>query len=358
MKKIIYIMTLFAAICMSSCDSESYRAFEETQVKINQSDVHFTALGGTGTIVVSDAEGSISATSDQAWCKVSVSGNIITVTVEQKLDMSGRTAMVTIKAKDKTNYVPVYQAPVYLTLDSYDDVSFLGRGGTVTIPYESEAPVSVASNVSWLTGTIQGGNVVLQATANPEFLQSRTAKITIIAGNNLVLLPLNVVQGELITSYEPDESVNSVEDFLNKKNYDNNTYSRYLITTMSSRLETLRTNLKTAYPLFQEIRIQAPRSTYKASYIFYNLDGTTTTYYYLNGTNGFVPVGDSKAVAAFKYSGSSYSGTTAPYTSNTNYTQLNAVLISDAGFTIIPDGENFWLRSVANPMDYFKVEPF
>ncbi|GHT85696.1 hypothetical protein FACS18947_4790 [Bacteroidia bacterium] len=123
-------------------------------------------------------------------------------------------------------------------------------------------------------------------------------------------------------------------------------------------METLRKNLKTAYPIFQEIRIQAPRSTYKASIIFYNLDGETASYYYLNCTNGFVPVGDSKSVAVFKYSGSSYSGTTAPYTGNTNYTQLNAVLISDAGFTVIPDGESFWFRSVANPLDYFKVEPF
>jgi hypothetical protein len=358
MKKIIYIMTLIAAVFVGGCESESYRAFDDTQVKIEQSNVTFTAAGGTGTIVVADTERSVTATTEQSWCKLSVSGNTITVTVEPNLDRTGRSALVTIKAKDKIQYVPVSQAPVYLRLDSYEDISFLGKGGTVTFSYECEVPVTVVADAPWVSGTVQGKEIVLKAVQNPEFLSGRTTKIKIVASNSLVEVPLNISQGELITSYEPDPNVDAVSDFLNLKNYDNNTYSRYKITTMCSRLETLRTNLKTAYPIFQEMRIQAPRSTYKASIIFYNLDGTAASYYYWNCTNGLVPVAGSKSVAAFVISGNSYSGTTAPYTSNTNYTQLNTLFSSSAGFTIMPDGNAFWFRSVANPLDYFRVEPF
>ncbi|MDR1369837.1 MAG: hypothetical protein LBJ72_06895 [Dysgonamonadaceae bacterium] len=356
MKKIIYMVILFAAFVVVGCENESYRSFDETQVEIEESNVIFTAKGGTGAIVVASSVKSVSATSDQSWCALNVSGNTITVTVSENMNMSGRTALVTIRSNDKVNYVPVTQASVHLTLDSYETVTFLGRGGTISFPYECDASVTVISEYPWLTGTVSGNAVTLTASANSDFLESRTAKIKIVAGNNLAMLQLNVLQGELITSYEPDPDINTVDNFLNLKN--NGTSSRYKITYFSPGMETLYRNLRTSYPILQEIRVEAPRSSYKLSVILYNLDGATASYYYWNATNGLVPVDNSKSVAAFAFSGNSYGGVTAPYTATTNYTQLRAIFASDAGFTVIPDEDNtYWFRSVNNPMDYFKVEP-
>lgn len=359
MKKIFYSMVLFAAVLWSGCEKESFRDFSETQVELYKSNVTFTAQGGTGTIEVAASALPVTATSDQAWCTVSVSGAVITVSVEPNINRLGRTALVSLKTQDKVNFVPVSQAPVYLHLDSYETVVFLGNGGTYSLPFECDVqlPVTVVADDPWISYTVSGNTIALSAQANPNFLTGRSSKIKVIAGDNLVIIPLDILQGELITSYEPDPDINTVDNFLNLKN-NGGTSSRYKITFFSSRLATLYANLKAAYPILQEMRIEAPRSTYKISVILYNLSGETASYYYWNATNGLVPVNGSKSVATFVFSGNSYSGTTAPYTSNANYTGIRECFAADAGFTVIPDdNDTFWFRSVANPLDYFKVEP-
>lgn len=360
MKKIFYIIILFAAGLISACEKESSRTFEETQVEIKESNVVFTAAGGVGSIVVADDEKSVSVTSNESWCQVNVSGSTITVNVTPNLSMDGRTALVTLKSGEKVNYVPVSQEPVYLHLDNYNGITFLGKGGVISFPYicDVEIPITVISEASWLSGNASEGNINLTASLNTDFLNGRSATIKIVAGDNLASVWLDVIQGELITSYEVDPEANTIDDFLNLKN--GGTYSGYKVVFLSSRLATLYNNLKEAYPILQEIRIQAPRSSYKTTVILYNLDGETASYYYWNATNGLIQVGDSKSVGVFAFSGNTYSGSTAPYTSNTNYTQLREVFASEAGFTIFPDFETdgYWFRSVANPMDYFRVEPF
>jgi hypothetical protein len=358
MKKIILnMMALFAVILIAGCEKENFRAFSETQVEIEKSNVTFTAKGGVGTIEVAASALPFTATSDQPWCKASVSGSIITVEAEPNIDKSGRTALITVKSQDRINFVPVTQASVYLHLNNYETIIFLGNGGTGSFSYTCDVPVSVVLEDAWITSSISDNVITLTAQMNPDFLNGRNTKIKIIAGDGLVTIPLEVVQGELITSYEPDPNINTIDNFLNLKN-NNGTSSRYKVTYFSSRLATLYANLKTAYPILQEIRIEAPRSSYKLSVILYNLNEATPSSYFWNATNGLVPVNDSKSVATFAFSGNTYSGTTAPYTSNANYTEIRACFASGEGFTIIPDSDNsYWFRSIANPMDYFKVEP-
>jgi hypothetical protein len=359
MKNIFYIMILITAVLWSGCEKESFRDFSETQVQVKKSNVTFSAQGGTGTIEVAASETPVSATSDQSWCKASVSGNIITVSVESNIDRSGRTALITLKAQDKINFVPVSQAPVYLHLDSYETVVFSGNGSDYSIAYKCdvELPVTVVKDVPWISYTVANNTITLKAEINPDFLVGRNAKIKVILGDDLVTVPLEVMQGELISSYEPDPEINTLDDFLNLKN-NGGTSSRYKITYFSSRIAAYYANLKAAYPILQEMRIEAPRSSYKISVILYNLDGTAASYYYWNATNGLVPVNGSNSVATFAFSGNSYSGTTAPYTSNTNYTSLREFFATNA-FKVLPDENNvFWFRSVTNPLDYFKAEPY
>jgi hypothetical protein len=363
MKKIIYMMILFAAV-MTGCEEDSYRTLSDSQVEIEKSNVTFTAKGGTGTIEVSASALPVTATSDQSWCSVSVSGNIITVTAGENVSMLGRTALITVQSGNKINYVPVSQASLYLHLDNYETVVFLGNGGTVSIPYECDVqsvPVRVTTEAPWLSADVSANTIILTAQTNPDFLNARNTNIEVVAGDRLVSIPLTVVQGELITSYEPDPNVNTVDAFLNLKN-NNGSSSRYKITYFSSVMDTYVKGIQAAYPAFllQEMRIEAPRSSYQISVVLYNVDGSQASgysSYYWNATNGLVPVNGSKSVAAFVFSGNSYSGTTAPYTGNANYTSLRAIFASADGFTVIPDGDFFWFRSVANPMNYFKVEP-
>ncbi|MDR1527126.1 MAG: hypothetical protein LBS46_05580 [Dysgonamonadaceae bacterium] len=350
MKKTINLFAIFAILFFCGCENEDYPRFEDSQVKIEQSNVTFTAKGGTGSIIVGTSD--YTASVDQNWCKLSTSGNTITVTVEPNISVIIRSANVTIQSGDKINFVPVTQNAVYLHLENYETISLLGRGGTISFPYECETSVSVTSDVSWITPKVEGDQIVLQAMQNPNFLESRKATLTLTAGDNLFSLKLNVEQKELITSYEPDPDMDAVNNFLNLKN-NNGTSSRYKVTYFSSRLASLYNTLITAYPILQEMRIEAPRSSYKLSVILYNTIGNQ----YWNATNGLVPIDGSKTVAAFALSGDSYSGTSPAYTSNTNYTQLRACFASSKGFTIIQEDNVFWFRSVDNPLDYFKAEP-
>ena len=353
MKKIIYIMALFAAFLITSCENESYRAFTETQVDIEESNVTFQAIGGTGTIVVASTEQSFTATSDQTWCTLSTSGNTVTVTVPENFSQSGRGALVTIRSGEKTNYVPVYQHAMYIELDSYDAVNFSGGGGSVSLGFECPLPVSVVSDIDWITGRVSGNNLILTATENPNFWGGRSARIKIVAGD--VSTQLDVTQG----AFELDPSVTSLNNFLNLRN-NGTTSSRYKITEFSPRIAAIYNNLVTAYPILQEMRIEAPRSSYKLSVILRNFDGTTTTYYYWNATNGLEAINGSNSIAAFAFSGNSYSGTNPPYTTHAYHNELRAFFAAPTGFTIIPDAEKpnvFWFRSEANRTDYFKAEP-
>lgn len=359
MKKILFALAAIVVICFSSCKDENYPDFSSTQVKIEKSELKFSAAGGNGSIVVDPSESGITATSNETWCKLSLSGNTISVSVDQNINMLGRTALITVKSGEKTSYIPVSQDPVYLKLDSYEDVVFLGKGGNIVLPFECTAnvPVTVVADNTWLKATISDNKVMMTADPNPKFLEGRKTKIRVIAGNNLSSQELQIVQGELITSFDPDPNKKSIESFLNLKNA--GTASTYRVTYFSARLATLVQNLKTAYPVFKEIRILAPRGTYKLSVALQNVDGEATSFYYWNATNGLVPVQGSNFVGVFAFSGNTFAGTAAPYVNDVNYTKLREFFASSDGFSIFPDTESnaYWFRSVSNPLDYMKIEP-
>jgi len=356
MKKIINVTGIFLLIFLYGCQYEAYRSFEESQVAIDKSDVIFTAAGGTGTINISGSE-QFTATVDQSWCNLSTSGNTITITVGPNLSNTTRSANVSIKTKDKMNFVPVSQYPVYIQLDSYETIVFLGKGGTISLPFECDAPLTATAQDPWLTASVQGKQLVLQATQNSDFLQPRTTSITLTAGADLYSIKLNILQGEAITSAEPDPDFDVIDAFLNLKN-NNETTSRYRITLFSPALTTTYTNLKTAFPMIKELRIEAPRGANGLSFSFLNDDDGTIGYYYMNCTNGLVRINGSNFAGAFAHSGNSYSGFIPAYTSNANYTTILNFLIDGGGFTIFPDESGaFWFRNITNPNNYFKAEP-
>ncbi|GHV58214.1 hypothetical protein FACS1894182_09480 [Bacteroidia bacterium] len=367
-KRIVYIMALFAVVFMTGCEKESSVSFSDTQVEIKNSNVSFTAAGGSGTIEISASESGVAVSSDQSWCTVSLSGNVATVTVSPNIDCSSRTALITVKAKEKVNYVPVTQEPVFLSLDHYDFV-FLGKGETQTVSYKVSAQVPVSVNTDdapWVSASVANGEITLKAAINPDFLQPRTGEIKFVAGNQLVIIPVTIMQGEAITSYEPDPNVNAVATFVNLKNY-NGTASRYKVTYFSTGIDTVFNNLKNAYPtlLQDNVRIETPRNTNELSVYLYGRNGTTDYMAYWNcaaGSGGLKPVSGagSNYTAVFAFTANTQTNNPAYQASpvHPSYTKLRAFFAEGSGFMIFPDtGNTFWFRSVANPSNYFKATP-
>lgn len=355
--KYIYIsIVLFSVSLLQSCDNDSYRAFTETQVIIEKSDVSFTSEGGTGQILVDPKEGTITASADQPWCEVSVSGHTISVTVGANVSLSSRKSLITIRSNDKVNYVPVYQEPLKIILDDYTSI-FLGNGGTISVGYKCDEQIaSVESNQIWLEASVSDNKIVLMASKNPSFTDSRNATVKILAKNNSAVMHLDVIQWGFVTSHEVDANVESIKSFLNFKN--NTTSSRYKITYFSPEINEYYKTLKSAYPIIQEMRIETPRGSYKLSVSVANVIGDKKTYYYWNATNGLTAVSGSKFRAVFTFSGNSYAGENPAYATDFNFTKMREIFATPKGFTIIPDKDNtFWFRSEDNPLYYFKVEP-
>jgi hypothetical protein len=188
MKKIYLISVLLLSMVLAGCENSSeYRDFLDTQVQIENSDVVFTAAGGTGTIEVA-TEG-FTSTCDQSWCTITTNGKIITVNAIPNVSISGRTARVTVKSGDKVNYVSVSQYGLILTVDR--NVAIDGKGEILRIPYESLVALTVQSSESWLIASIDGDEIVLTAEPNTSMSQTRTATVSILDG----LTTITVTQG-------------------------------------------------------------------------------------------------------------------------------------------------------------------
>lgn len=129
-------LTLFVAGCSDDDDDKVVQ-----NLKVIESQTEYPSLGGTGTIEVSSV-GAFTATSSETWCKPSISGNIITVTIAQNTDIEGRHARIEIASGDEKLYVAVTQLGTTFIADK-DKIIIPHVGGTEVISFNSEKPVTI-----------------------------------------------------------------------------------------------------------------------------------------------------------------------------------------------------------------------
>ncbi|MDR2293459.1 MAG: hypothetical protein LBE11_08320 [Prevotellaceae bacterium] len=240
MKKIYIIQTLLLSIFLAGCNSTEYYEFENTQVKIESAEIHFTATGGTGEIIVAES-GNFTATSDQNWCSLSINGKVITITATPNMSISGRSARITVKSGNKVNYVSVTQTSVTFNIDA-TNISIDGKRGEAHITYQTEASVAIDTVTnSWLTVSIDGNEIVLQAAANPDLENTRSATVTLVIRNentNLFKYNLNVTQEKNYLNYEDYLGTYTMDYSIA---YANPTPTRSLTVTLSVKSETDKT---------------------------------------------------------------------------------------------------------------------
>ena len=164
-----------------------------------------------------------------------------------------------------------------------------------------------------------------------------------------------------VSIYVPDATVDARYNFLNLMNYNGGTRSDYKITLGSSKVETLLTNLVTALPEITDIYLYAPgTATYElrirytinvSGYLLWNCTIPSLT------NPGNNPLTDVRITNAnYTYSPTTWSYTTV--TGNAAHSAFRSFIIQSTGFTILQDKEVFWFRSIADPNDWFKCEPF
>ncbi len=163
--KIRYILYVFLALLISSCEGDSGIEFPEPQLKVLESDVIFETQGGAGFIKV-ESPGTVSAKSNSDWCKSTVSGNTISLIADANTSIVGRTATITIESGGEKIEVTAVQTASVMWLKDFREstIAFLSEGSSVESEVVSSYPIVVESKPDWISYEFDDGKLKLTAT--------------------------------------------------------------------------------------------------------------------------------------------------------------------------------------------------
>lgn len=170
MKKIIKLMIL--SLCVLSFAACGDSSDTDSNLKIVSSNINFTAAGGTGDIQVeattspSVESGTVTATADQPWCQLSVSGNKITVNVSEFYKLEGRSSLITIKCGTESTQVTATQAGYVFALDAPSLIVAGDIQHTDAYAFKYSLPFKFTTTKDWFTATLDGNSVKIAYAAN------------------------------------------------------------------------------------------------------------------------------------------------------------------------------------------------
>lgn len=192
MKKLFYIFS-FCLLAFAIGCSDGENDVTVPELGIENSGVIFSVLGGTGTIELK-APGA-TATADQDWFTVSVSGKTITVTASPNSTVNGRTGLVLIKQNGLERAVPVTQSGNRAPAPEVTEIMMPVRASEAFIFVDCEIPFTATSQADWLTTHVMGDTLVLK-TADNIGHPVRTTTVTLTSGTFNV--PVTVTQDGIV----------------------------------------------------------------------------------------------------------------------------------------------------------------
>lgn len=168
MKKIFgYIIAAFACVAVVGCsDDDIDNPYAHVNsIKIVDSQVAFSAPASSGSVKFSCA-GSVSVTSNRDWCKATVDGDSVIVTVTDNESLNGRAANVTLRNGSDTLQVAVVQNGMKIHL-STKCASFAGDyEDNERYTLTSDIPVAVDSTPDWVSARIVDSCLYVSVTEN------------------------------------------------------------------------------------------------------------------------------------------------------------------------------------------------
>jgi len=180
MKKLQLLLAFTLACVLWSCDDDKT---SNNDFYIVESQTSLPAITSSGYIKFS-ASGTVTAQSDQPWCAVNVSGDIVNITLSQNSDMTERYSMVTLTSGNKSLRVPVIQYGTVTQFSAIDTirVTYVAQTREYTL-VSSTVPVIVSLDQTWVTATVDGdNNITLDFTENAD--DERIAHMTVNSGND------------------------------------------------------------------------------------------------------------------------------------------------------------------------------
>ena len=188
MKRLLYItlsVVLFASLSACSDDSK-VNEVDLGYLKLESSNVNFTYVGGTGTIVAATTSTVTAVSADQTWCTVTVSANTVTVVALPNEELQGRSTSITVSADGRKIVVPVSQTSSSLAISTTTPLTFTAAASSqnVTFAAPDDAIVTGSSSETWATVEVTNSTKIARVTVTANTgANSRTATITLSTGN-------------------------------------------------------------------------------------------------------------------------------------------------------------------------------
>lgn len=161
MKKFISIFALLLCVCITSCDDEN-NATEELSIIARESTI--TAAEGEVTVTLSTEVDK--AISDKEWCKATLDGNLLHLTLDANTGLEGRTAKIEIIKGQKSLPYYVTQPGNLIPVAKTEEITFNAHGGSREISVNSSMPFTATSTDSWLTVQVNENKLTLSTSTN------------------------------------------------------------------------------------------------------------------------------------------------------------------------------------------------
>jgi hypothetical protein len=196
MRKISLLYIIWGIVVFGSCSEEIPK---EEELAVQSCDLDFDAYAGTGTITLhSTGRGGILASVDRSWCHVTVSDKTVNVKVDANDDVNARSSMITISDGNSRVRLPVTQQGTLFIISS-ETIYVSWNAKSYEMEVQSNFPVSVETDVDWLTVEVEGNQIVFKL-LNENGRRARTATVDVSSGS--ITHQVKFIQKAGVLAYE------------------------------------------------------------------------------------------------------------------------------------------------------------
>lgn len=150
----------------ASCSDDTENPYATaSSINIVSSSLNFDATASQGGIHYT-AGGPVTVTTSNDWCKAELSGDSITVTVDQNVGKSGRAASVTLRSGADSVSLAVVQNGVVTQLEVKTVSRSNDEAASESYAFKSNLDLSVVSTPDWVSASISNDSLHVTFTEN------------------------------------------------------------------------------------------------------------------------------------------------------------------------------------------------
>lgn len=158
---------------------------KESTIRVDSCSVLFQAAPSTGHVKVVAPHGITKVESEHPWCTATVSGDVVTVKVEENAGALGRSSVLMIYSGDDFTKVTVQQTGIIFAMEGGNAMAFNDAKRSFSLALKHNVDVKLTSMADWITCSLKDGEVAIDLTKN-ETGHMRQGYIKYQAGSTIV----------------------------------------------------------------------------------------------------------------------------------------------------------------------------